>query len=108
MRTTATVLAGLLGLLAATGSGRADEKLTPEERERLAKEARELAQRAGQLSRDGRLVEATELAAKVLDKARLVYPKSDFPDGHPDLALRISILAALLQARGEYAKAEPL
>jgi hypothetical protein len=91
------VLAGLLGLLAA-GAGRSDEKLTPEERARLAKEATALNSRVVQLSREARFPEAAELAAKALQLRRMLFPKSDFPDGHPDLAISISNLGFMLKA----------
>src|SRR5262249_31845805 len=37
-----------------------------------------------------------------------LYPVSRFPQGHPELALSISSMAALHAARGEYAEAEPM
>jgi tetratricopeptide (TPR) repeat protein len=36
-----------------------------------------------------------------------LYPKEKYPDGHPDLATSLNNLGGLLQARGEYAQAEP-
>jgi CHAT domain-containing protein len=39
---------------------------------------------------------------------RALYPKENYPHGHPDLALILNNLANLLQARGDYAGAEPL
>src|SRR5262245_47996835 len=105
MRTTALVLAGLL---VAAGAGRAEEKLTPEERALLQEEVGSLIRRCDQFYAAGRLTEAADLAAKALDKSRRLYPRDRFPDGHRLLATRINNLAHLLQACGEYAKAEPL
>src|SRR5262245_24766948 len=101
MRTTATVLlATLLGLVVAAGAGRAEEKLTPEQRARLEKEATELHRRAVACHQKGRLTEATELAAQALALRRRLFPRGDFPDGHPDLAQSLNNLAALLEDRG--------
>ena len=36
-----------------------------------------------------------------------LYPKGCYPDGHPQLALSLYNLGSLLQAQGDYAKAEP-
>ena len=36
-----------------------------------------------------------------------LYPADKYPDGHPDLATSLNNLGFLLQARGEYGKAEP-
>ena len=52
--------------------------------------------------------EGAELAAKALDKYRQLYPKSDFPDGHHNLATGLNDLAVLLEACGQYGKAEAL
>src|SRR5206468_2724657 len=37
-----------------------------------------------------------------------LYPRTRYPQGHPDLVGSIHNLAALHQAQGEYARAEPL
>ena len=36
-----------------------------------------------------------------------LYPKDSYPQGHPDLATSLNNLGFLLQAQGEYGKAEP-
>ena len=36
-----------------------------------------------------------------------LYPKKEYPDGHPELAESLYCLGSFLQAQGEYAKAEP-
>ncbi len=108
MRTMARVFTGLLVLLISADVGRAEEKLTPEERAQLEKEAQELTSRASQLYQGGRVVEATDLAVQALEKRRVLFPKSDFPQGHLDLAASLNNLGVLLKARGEYGTAESL
>ena len=36
-----------------------------------------------------------------------LYPPQKFPDGHPELANSLNNLGLLLEAKGEYGKAEP-
>jgi CHAT domain-containing protein len=55
----------------------------------------------------GRYDEALRLQEQALTLCRRLYPKAQYPDGHPDLALSLNNLGGLLDARGEYAGAEP-
>jgi tetratricopeptide (TPR) repeat protein len=48
------------------------------------------------------------LFEKSLEKCRRLYPADKYPDGHPNLAVGLNNLGVLLQARGEYGRAEPL
>src|SRR5262249_54152986 len=58
--------------------------------------------------RAGRLEEAASALGKALEVARRLYPRTEFPDGDPDLAASLNNLASVLQARGKFAEAEPL
>ena len=56
----------------------------------------------------GEYAKAEPLYARALKMREGLYPKARFPQGHPELAVSLSNLAALHAAREEYAKAEPL
>jgi CHAT domain-containing protein/Tfp pilus assembly protein PilF len=83
------------------------KRLTPEKRDELEQQADDLADQAIQLYRQARHAEATRLAERVLEMRRALYPKSDFPRGHQDLALSLNNLGYLLRAQGEYETALP-
>src|SRR5688572_20216732 len=100
-------VAGLLLVLVVVGENGADEKLTAEQRGALEREARELNERAVKLYQREAYGEATALLRRVLAMRRELYPEKDYPRGHPDLARSLNKLGWLLQAQGEYAKAEP-
>src|SRR5262245_5982417 len=81
----------LLALALATGprTARPDEpakKPGDGERTRLAQEVAELNWRGVALYGEGRYPEATALLRKALTLNRKLYPKEEYPDGHPDLA----------------------
>src|SRR5262249_6004824 len=50
---------------------------------------------------------AEPLCREALAMYRTLYPRAQFPAGHPDLANSLSNLATLLGARRDYAGAEP-
>jgi CHAT domain-containing protein/tetratricopeptide (TPR) repeat protein len=100
----------LLVLLVPAQSGVGDEpakRLTPEQRAELEEKADDLADQAIQFYRQARYKEASQLAERVLELRRALYPKSDFPRGHQDLALSLNNLGYLLRAQGEYERALP-
>jgi CHAT domain-containing protein len=105
-------LAGLLLGLAA-GSARSQpvllkEELTAQERQKLEKEALALARQGAQRYQEGRLDDAVQLWARVVENLRRVYPPDRSPNGHPDLANGLDWLAHLLKESGELERAEAL
>jgi CHAT domain-containing protein/Tfp pilus assembly protein PilF len=102
----ALVLLGLLGL-AASIVGAADEELTPAERKELEQGAAAADRQGDEYLQGGKYQDATKLAEQALTMRRRLYPKKEYPDGHPDLATNLNNLGFLLQAQGEYAQAEP-
>jgi len=109
------VLVGLiLGATLASGVNivAADEpspkKLTPEERKELQARWKELTSAGDKYYETRKLTEATETYAKALAVARRLYPATEFPDGHPDLAASLNELAVVLRVRSKLADAEPL
>jgi tetratricopeptide (TPR) repeat protein len=102
----ALVLLGLLG--GAVGAvGAADKDLAPAERKELERRAKETNQQAIERYQQGKHEDATKLAEEALVLRRRLYPKKEYPDGHPELAESLHNLGRFLQAQGEYARAEP-
>jgi CHAT domain-containing protein len=100
----------LLALAVAT-TGLRGEEPAPEltaEQQQPHQEADKLFGEGMALYRQARLPEATERLQKVVPLLQRVYPKEKYPDGHPHLANSLNNLGALLQAQGEFGKAEPL
>jgi CHAT domain-containing protein/tetratricopeptide (TPR) repeat protein len=75
---------------------------------KLEEQAAALARQGRQCYQEGRLDEAVQLRARVVEILRRAYPPARYPDGHPYLASSLNNLGYLLQARGELARAEPL
>jgi CHAT domain-containing protein len=97
----------LLAFLMTASAGDKDEKLTPERRGELEKKSRELNDRGLLHYQRGDANKATELFRQALAIRRRLYPRKDFPDGHPDLAGSISDLAYACLAAGRFDEAEP-
>ncbi|MFO0877714.1 MAG: CHAT domain-containing tetratricopeptide repeat protein [Gemmataceae bacterium] len=99
----------LIVLLSAsvTWSAAPPARETPERLRAIANATR-LNQRMMKLHDEGNLTEATRVAVQVLEIREKLYPASRYPRGHRSLALSLSNLAGLYQARGEYGKAESL
>jgi CHAT domain-containing protein len=99
----------VLLLLAQAGSA-ADKKdeLTPQRRQELVKKIEELTAEGVRQYQRGDYVKAKEVLRGALEMCRALYPKEQYPNGHPDLATSISNLALMHQAAEEYGKAEPL
>src|SRR5262249_13059259 len=97
-------LAGLLlGLLltASPSAGAADEpalnKLTPQQRTELEAEWRGLTNARADHVRANRLREARQAFTQALALARRLYPATEFPRGHPELAQSLSQLARVVR-----------
>src|SRR5262249_46333507 len=56
----------------------------------------------------GNYAKAIEVFREALEMRRALFPKANYPNGHPDLATSINNLGMLHWAAGEYGKAEPL
>jgi tetratricopeptide (TPR) repeat protein len=80
-------------------------ELSAEERARLAKQAKELDDRADSLYRQGRYPEATKLLQEALEIRRKLYPKERYPRGHPDLAQIVNNVGFMLYMQGKYGEA---
>src|SRR5262245_23935224 len=103
-------LALALGLMAGATAAQTREPgkgLTEEERKQLQEQAAKRNAQAVQAYQRGRYKEAVELLTQALAMRQQLYPKDKYPQGHPQLAQSLSNLGALLQARGDYAKALP-
>jgi len=72
------------------------------ETEALADKAKQLNAEGVKLFQSGKLQDAAAKLSAALEIRRKLYPK-----GHQDLAISLHNLGGLLQAQGEYAKAEP-
>src|SRR4051812_26018417 len=84
------------------------KKLTPEERKGLEAKWHDLVTAETKASAAGKRSEATRASEDALEVARLLYPKSEFPDGHPDLAESLNNRGVLYQIQGKLTAAEPL
>src|SRR5262245_23448129 len=104
MRALLTAGAVMLALSAAAWA----DDLTPERRRELEKKADELSEAGGQHYQRGEYTKARESFREALEIRRTLYPKKDYPRGHPDLARSITHLGYLHQQLGEYSRAEPL
>lgn len=83
------------------------KKLSNEERQKLDAEWLATSNEAIKLHHTGKPVEAEKMMARALELARQLWPKNEFPDGHPDLATTLGNRAYLLQALGKNSQAEP-
>src|SRR5262245_64161046 len=99
------LVAVLVGLGPARGAGPPAE-LTPQQRQDLEEKAKALNERAVELYQRGEYAPATDLLRQALAMLQKLYPKGRHPQGHPDLATSLNNLGALLEAQGEYARAE--
>src|SRR5262245_61868877 len=94
-----------LALVTVPRTARPDEPAKgPAEAERawLAQEATQLDRRGVALYGEGRYPEATALLRKALALRHKLFPRDQYPAGHPDLARSLGNLGVLLEAQGEY------
>lgn len=102
------VLLFVLGLLAALPA-RADdppEKLTPEQRKQLLEEWKEAGASAQKHFEAKEYKEARADREKALGIAKRLYPASEFPDGHANLAASLNFLGIVARAQKKYDDAE--
>jgi len=81
------------------------EWLTPEQRKELEQRASELNNAGVQLYQRGAIDPALEKMKQVLQIHERLYPKSEYPAGHLDLARSLAWLGWLLEAHGSYGEA---
>ncbi len=84
------------------------QKLTPEERRELELKRRDLNSAGFKALDAASYADAQKAFEAALAIARRVYPKTDFPYGHANLAQSVNSLASLYRTQGKYADAEPL
>jgi CHAT domain-containing protein len=108
MRTIGVVVALLLLSGVCTTAADPPEPLTPERRQELEKAAAGLNAEGRRYYQAGNYTKAIEVFRETLDMNRALYPKANYPDGHPYLAASINNLGLLHQAAGENGKAELL
>ena len=78
------------------------ERLTPERRQEMGRQAVAHLEAGGQAYQRGDLTTAVEEARKSVQLFEQLYPKSDYPQGHTDLANSLNGLGYLLKAQGDY------
>ncbi len=86
-------------------AGRADDppqRLTPERRQELQRQAVELSRVGDQAYQRGDLTTAVEKNRRLLQIRERLYPKESYPQGHHDLALSLNNLGFLLWSQGDY------
>jgi CHAT domain-containing protein len=84
------------------------KKPTPEERKPLEAKWQELTTAGIKQYQAGKVAEAAKSLEEGLAIARRLYPRAEYADGHPVLAVSLNNLAMVLQAEGKYADAEAL
>ena len=84
------------------------KKLTTDQRNELKAKLTELNTAGFKASQAGKYQDAAEAWQEALKIARQLYPESEFPDGHPNLATSLNNLAVLYESQGKYADAETL
>ncbi len=100
-----TGLLGLCFLVAMACTGRADdppERLTPEQRKDLERQASELFQAGFRSYQRGDLGAAVEKTRQSLQIRERIYPQGELPQGHPELAETLHAMGFLLKAQGDY------
>jgi len=75
--------------------------------QQLLQEAEKLTAEGDKLFHQAQLATATDQLQKALALRQRVYSRDKYPDGHPALAQSLNWLGIVLQAQGEYGKAEP-
>jgi tetratricopeptide (TPR) repeat protein/CHAT domain-containing protein len=79
---------------------------TRQEREGLEARASELGQAGVQAYDQGDLVAAVAKIRQLLEICETLYPKSRYPEGHPNLAVTLSNLGEMLRVQGSYVEAQ--
>jgi CHAT domain-containing protein/Tfp pilus assembly protein PilF len=94
----------LLFLLVVSIAAAQQPALTPEEKQQAA-EANRLTQESVQNYQQGQFAKSVELIRQALTIRQQLYPKSKYPDGHPELALNLNNMGFVLKAQGAYEEA---
>jgi tetratricopeptide (TPR) repeat protein len=88
---------------------RADEptkKLTEEERKELDSKWTEVFQRGKKDYLTGNNTRAENALTEALEIARRLYPKAEYPEGHPAIIVSLNYLALVLDDQQRFAQAE--
>ena len=102
------LLATLTGAVLLAQEPKKEGELTKEERATLEAEVQRVNAEGMKLYQAARFPDAEKMFRQILELRRKLYPPSQFPDGHPDLAESLNNLAFLLQAQGQLTQAETL
>ena len=102
------LLTTLAGAVLLAQEPKKEPELTKEERAKLEAEAQRLNREAAAHYRAAKFAEAEKVWRQILQIRRQLYPPSQFPDGHPDLATSLGNLAFLLRVQNRLAQTEPL
>ncbi len=78
------------------------ERLTPEQRQELEHQALERVKAGEQAYQRGALSTAVAETRKSHQLLERLYPKTDYPQGHPELARSLNVLAYLLRVQGDF------
>jgi CHAT domain-containing protein len=78
------------------------------DRQKQQREAYALTLEGMRLLQLGKLAEAVERTGQALAMHRALYPRDQYPQGHPDLGLSVQLMGRLHEARAEYGQAEQL
>jgi CHAT domain-containing protein/tetratricopeptide (TPR) repeat protein len=108
MTGTTRAIVGIVLLSASLASAQPVPIEDADDRKALEARAALLDRRLGASFQQGRLTDALSLAEQVLSLRRKLYPKQEYPAGHPDLALSLNNLGAVLKTLGHAARAEAL
>lgn len=92
----------LVGLAAASRGDDPPQRLTQEQRQELERQSGELFQSGFQLNQRWAIASAVEKMQQALQMRERLYPKSEHPASHADLA---NSLGAVLEAQGNYGAA---
>jgi CHAT domain-containing protein/tetratricopeptide (TPR) repeat protein len=96
----------LVGLLAPMARAEdSPQRLSPQQHQELKRRAAEALNAGFQLYQRGEFGPALEKTRQSLRIRERLYPRSEFPHGHPDLAEALNGAGILLQAQGSYSEA---
>jgi tetratricopeptide (TPR) repeat protein len=99
---------GVPGRPAAGTAAEPVEDLSRAMRPHLERQASALNRQGVRLYRQGRHAEATRLLEQALALRQWLYPPSEYPHGHRDLALSLQHLGLVLKIQAQYRRALPL
>ena len=100
------LLSALTGSLLLAQEPKKEPELTQEERAKLMAEARRLNESGGRLYQAGKFQEAEQTWRQELALYQRLYPRTQFPEGHPTLAQNLNNLGILLQQQGQLGQAK--